>query len=1523
MGLSNELASLFVKVTKNDAPKKSETICYGTVVNYDNGTYVKLDGSELLTPVNSTTDAIDGERVTVMIKNHSATITGNISAPAARKKAVDEEILDVKTILADKITVTELNAAIANIDILYAKQATFDELNATVATIKDAYIDKATVENLYATKATIDILDADVAYIKKTYITEASISQLYAKKAEIEDLYATKATVGALDADLAVIKDAYISKASVDDLYARKAAVEDLSADVATIKSAYITEAEVKNLTADFATITELTAVDGKFAGLDSKYASIGDLDVATADIINLRTDLGEINTLIFGSATGNIIQTNFANAVIAQLGQAQIKSAMIESIAASKITSGDIITNNVRVMSEDGSLVISDETIQISDDNRVRVQIGKDASGDYSINIWDTDGQLMFSKGGITDKAIKTAIIRNDMVADNANISAGKLDIDSLFEEINNSTNTIKSTKIYVDDEGQTLDIAFLKMETDIDSISVGGRNLILGTSSDVEYVATSKSGPGITSKDVAFTASSRLGNLKTISGLEYVLSFDAKATSSIEVYCCVAAAGAVSNLKHMVSITGQTLNDQRCGVSVTAEWKRYWVKIIFSDIPPSHVSFGVGENKTSDTLYVRAIKLEEGNKPTSWTPAPEDLAEVVSSQGTAISVMQGQISSKIWKSDIDEATGTISDSVSTINQTLTGIEANVSNLTTRMGSVETKTADLALDLDGISASVIETRDDLAGLVIGARNLLRNTGGGDPIRMTNDATHAISGVSSVSNVDGVQTLNCSASGTKEIYYRFMLPSSVNLYGLEVGKSYVLSGKVKVTTTSGTLANLTARSQEYTYHWTGGTATVITSEDTSDWVYFSSKFTISNEATGAYASLQLYYTDSWVGTIQMKELKLEKGTRPTDWSLAPEDTELIYHANNAYAAKSDFLIEKDKIAGIVKEFDGPEGRVSKLEQTSGSLTFKIDNLSVGTRNLLANTSNEEKVLGGYPSSGYVEGVFGKTINIPTKDEYVLTFDAKSTVAGDKIRCHFHAPNTTTKVVSSEGWNGTAGDGVTEIPLTTEWKRYWVKYTQDGAATTSTKSWIVGRRMAGGGSGQVSVRGIKLEEGHVPTDWSPAPEDVKNDFINASKTATNYLKFDTNGLVVGDMTSATLLNNVQINSSGVNIRKGDTVLASFKEKEISLGRYTDDSEITLCDIGNIRVYQRGVTNQEAFLIESSGSMMLEAAGTMSIFGHGVNKNMIELGQSAESVNGQQVPIDDYYIKLQTINSNVSRISRMMLATGCQSYIETQEGLMIHAKNGLTLKSGIDADLVNLRITSSNFEVTDLAVSVLSGLDLIVSGDISVGGFKNKSDFRTKLSTWTYNKTDGDTRYPCLAGPDGSTAGYVRMPQTGVIPYQSGGNGTIGTTEWPFNNGYFKNLYISTASGSVKTYYGKGDSFNTTIHTAGYTTSSCTNIYFTIPLSKPVLGNPTVTIANVKGLILRQNNTYTHGSGWSNTNGGTYTYALPTYSTNTYVGGNGSYINVVCVLSNVANATNNSPIGIVADVSVTFS
>lgn len=84
MGLSSDLISQFAKVTNDNVKRERETILtYGTTVKRGDILYVKIDGSDLLTPVTSTVNIRDGDRVTVTIKNHNATVTGNITSPSA------------------------------------------------------------------------------------------------------------------------------------------------------------------------------------------------------------------------------------------------------------------------------------------------------------------------------------------------------------------------------------------------------------------------------------------------------------------------------------------------------------------------------------------------------------------------------------------------------------------------------------------------------------------------------------------------------------------------------------------------------------------------------------------------------------------------------------------------------------------------------------------------------------------------------------------------------------------------------------------------------------------------------------------------------------------------------------------------------------------------------------------------------------------------------------------------------------------------------------------------------------------------------------------------------------------------------------------------------------------------------------------------------------------------------------------------------------------------------------------------
>lgn len=239
----------------------------------------------------------------------------------------------------------------------------------------------------------------------------------------------------------AVIENADITSANIESLKAHQAYIDQLKAN----KIETIT-ANIVNLTANKATINE-----ANIAKLQADYAQIG----------VLNADVADIKTLMFGSATGKSLTTEFANAVVSVIGNAQIKDAMIDSIAASKITALDLNTTKFKVHSENGMSYWQDNTIIIKDTDRIRVQIGKDANSDYNMYVWDKSGNLMFDALGLTEKGVTRKVVRDDVVKDDANINASKLDIETLFNVINNdNTHTLKSNKIYLDNEKQTLNV-------------------------------------------------------------------------------------------------------------------------------------------------------------------------------------------------------------------------------------------------------------------------------------------------------------------------------------------------------------------------------------------------------------------------------------------------------------------------------------------------------------------------------------------------------------------------------------------------------------------------------------------------------------------------------------------------------------------------------------------------------------------------------------------------------------------------------------------------------------------------------------------------------------------------------------------------------------------------------------------------------------------------------------------------------------------------------------------------------
>ena len=265
-----------------------------------------------------------------------------------------------------------------------------------------------------------------------------------------------------------------VPKIKVTELEAEKIKAEVGEFKELTTENLTATNAEITNLKSEYGEFKNLTAEN--FTAVNAKIDNleVTDLTAVNADITNLKAQYAEIQTLVNGNLTSDNIQSIVITGDKFTVANGFIKDAMIETLSANKINTGIINTNNVSIQSEDGSMIINGTTQQFKDkNNKVRIQIGKDATGNFTFALFSQDGKgVLIDETGIKSGAVPDGLIVNDMVADNANISGGKLDISSVISSINNNENTLNSSKIKFDDTNQTLDVAFNQLKSKVETI-------------------------------------------------------------------------------------------------------------------------------------------------------------------------------------------------------------------------------------------------------------------------------------------------------------------------------------------------------------------------------------------------------------------------------------------------------------------------------------------------------------------------------------------------------------------------------------------------------------------------------------------------------------------------------------------------------------------------------------------------------------------------------------------------------------------------------------------------------------------------------------------------------------------------------------------------------------------------------------------------------------------------------------------------------------------------------------------
>lgn len=381
MALSNDLISKFVKATKDDNKTLKETVVYGTVQK-DVG-YVKLDGSDVLTPVKTTIVLAENDRVTVLLRNHEAVVTGNVSSPAARSK--------------DTLKIVDLTAQNARIDTLEAAnvtiQNTLTAVNADITTLK---ADDVTIKNtLNANRAKIETLETNSATIS---------GKLTAAEGEIASLKTGKLSASDIEGKYANIDFSNITKATMKEFYAGSGIIKDV-----VLQNGVIT-GELSGITISGDLIKANTLIANKLViqGEDGLYYRLN-TDGKTVE--TEQTDQNSLNGTVIQakSVTASKINVTDLQAFGATIGGFKISEKSIYSGVKSSPTN----TTRGIYLGSDGQLYIGDAT------NYIKYTIDSNGNSKLQISADSITFETNKSLATALSEAAKTATNFMSLTAD------------------------------------------------------------------------------------------------------------------------------------------------------------------------------------------------------------------------------------------------------------------------------------------------------------------------------------------------------------------------------------------------------------------------------------------------------------------------------------------------------------------------------------------------------------------------------------------------------------------------------------------------------------------------------------------------------------------------------------------------------------------------------------------------------------------------------------------------------------------------------------------------------------------------------------------------------------------------------------------------------------------------------------------------------------------------------------------------------------------------------------------------
>lgn len=1188
-----------VTVLSDDKMKDALT----TVTTRVNGVSSKVDGID-----KKITNKVWQTDITTAVNNYDGTtvksLRDQVSSQETKIGEITSEVSDVKTTVKNNQASVQKDIASIKQDATGFKQtvaSTYETKND--ATSKYSSFDQragkieTNVKTLQGNVTTLSQTDTEIKAELKTAKGDITTLKFDASGLSAKITNA-QGDVNTLKADAKTMKsDISDAKGNISELQRTstnlQSQITNNNTNINILSRDPMNYSQLKEDTADYFGFTYDNTADGKWYTVKTlsrdKFIS-GYYECMGGESFNIEF---EISTSVKGNSTNEGTDSTYKGTAIGLYGfNAQKQSVGINYSTRTTATAAATATKISSVV----SVPVNSRYFRVF----LQTESWGNFSGTLKIrNVIVSRIKAMETRISSAETAIQQNTNDISLRATNVQLDQVKKEINGKFANYSTTTEMNSAIKVKADSITQEVSKTYTK-QTDFNSLYIGGRNLARNTSSSYSSEFSDFSGA-----------------TNICSSVATVLTDGLAAGDEITIHLYY-------NYSNIVAATGQTAKVWIQGSGNVTGWS--------SGAFPSSPSIAISGSGTKEFLYTTTVsadqiknsywlvnlrhdyvqsgtvrwkmfKVEKGNRHSEWSPAPEDTSAAITKvEQTATGIRADLSNTQGDVSSLQATASGLQKSISNAQGDINTMKSDATTMKTRISNAEGDISTLQQTANGFQVQLSKKADQVDSF---NWNLVPNS-----YKMNNQWSAAGGFVGTTTVVLDPDALcgyhievKCTTAGSGPHYPVFGKTSD------KVGKTYTWSFWAKCS------AN---KSSVSVGHECGGVKRI---DLTTSWQKY---FMTWKYIDAAYSSFIFYATFAVGEILYIRDFKIEEGSIATKWAPAESDLKGEKGDKGDKGDKGATGATGSAALQVKRNFSGTYTSVGQittcgtndfnrppfagdtficLDGSSNTGTWLVTSVSGGTVNikLLAYVNSKgatgskgdkgekgekgEADIKCYPLTGgsnqLVWSKLGTLISAGDNSNFIINIYTGSGYNGQAQQ------NSQAEIVIKDGWQASASTTSAFGVSVTRQNCDDLKVQVRATASNKCDVWVYLPWAYSWGTYTIAGKYTSWETSSTTQTTEPITGTLQDlayrmNSENAAKTATNFMEFTSgNGLQIGNKTDGSWSGyRTKISASAFEIiNQAGITLAYYGDKLIQLGKNTKDSVIELCGgLGKIQSKQ---------------------------------------------------------------------------------------------------------------------------------------------------------------------------------------------------------------------------------------------------------------------------------------------------------------------------------------------------------